>query len=169
MISLLSSLGRKSLALPAVLIVWLLPTAVWAETITIKNMTPGIVKVLPACQVRGQVMPARPFFLKPGDTSPGIVFPATSYIEIRDATIPDASARSDSPFPPEQRIWNGPGAGTQRQADVVDQQSDAADEGAVTPHWFLRGECVQRRSPLVTTCGLLRVLRLPSVANRPLP
>ena len=88
MISLLSSLGRKSLALPAVLIVWLLPTAVWAETITIKNSTPGVVIVRPACQVRGQVRAARPFQLKPGDTSPGIVLPGTKFIEIRDAMVP---------------------------------------------------------------------------------
>ena len=88
MISLLSSLGRKSLALPAVLIVWLLPTAVWAETITITNKTPGVVIVRPACQVRGQVRVARPFQLKPGDTSPGIVLPGTKYIEIRDAMVP---------------------------------------------------------------------------------
>ena len=88
MISLLSSLGWKSLALPAVLIVWLLPTAVWAETITITNTTPGAVIVRPACQVRGQVVPARPFQLKAGDTSPGIVLPGTKYIEIRDAAVP---------------------------------------------------------------------------------
>jgi hypothetical protein len=101
MISLLSNLGRKSLALPAVLIVWLLPVTVWAETITIKNTTAGPVVVQPACLVRGQVVPARPIPLKAGDTSPGIVLPGNKIIVIRDtqnrvvAQIPIPSGTDD--------------------------------------------------------------------------
>jgi hypothetical protein len=101
MISLLSNLGRKSLALPAVLIVWLLPVTVWAETITIKNTTAGPVLVQPACLVRGQVVPARPIPLKAGDTSPGIVLPGNKIIVIRDtqnrvvAQIPIPSGTDD--------------------------------------------------------------------------
>lgn len=86
MISLLCSLGRLSLALLAALIVGLLPSTVRAEAIAIKNSAPATVRVEPACQVRNQVRPARPFLLKAGDTSPGIVLPGNKFITIRDAS-----------------------------------------------------------------------------------
>jgi hypothetical protein len=89
MISLLCSLGWKSRTLLAVLIVCLLPAALHAETITIKNSTDDPVVVQTAYIVKGRVFAGQSYTLKPGDTTPGIMLPGNKLFTIVDAAKPN--------------------------------------------------------------------------------
>jgi hypothetical protein len=83
MISLLCSLGRKSLPLLAVLIVGLLPAASQAQAIKINNAmnVPLVVQVI---YTNGrQVQPQPPSTLKPGDTTPAIMPPPGVQVLVR--------------------------------------------------------------------------------------
>jgi hypothetical protein len=84
MISLLCSLGRKSLALLAVLIVCLLPAAVRAESIKLTNTSTLPIVIEPVSSAGGTVYPGKPFGLNPGAKSAGIMLPGDKVIILRD-------------------------------------------------------------------------------------
>jgi hypothetical protein len=88
MISLLRSVGRKSLALLAVLIVGLLPAAVQAENIIIKNTTSAQVSVQVAVIVRGRAgITIVPIWNKPlaaGQSTPAVAAAGNKLITIVD-------------------------------------------------------------------------------------
>jgi hypothetical protein len=88
MISLQCSLGQKSLALLAVLIVCLLPAAVRAENIIIKNATSAQLVVTVSYAARGQIVPGQPNPLAPGAATPGISVPGNKIIMIANAAAP---------------------------------------------------------------------------------
>lgn len=96
MISILCSLGRKSLPLLAVLIVCLLPAVLQAQTITIKNATPGAVIVTTTYLIPGrppQVKSGRPIALNPGATT--VITPLAAQVRI---TILDAAQPNGKPL-----------------------------------------------------------------------
>jgi hypothetical protein len=90
MISHLRRLGHTSLALPAALILCLLPAAVRAETINLKNGTPLVV-VVQASAVSpstGRVQRDAPSKLAPGDTATTML-PGNKVITIVDPANPN--------------------------------------------------------------------------------
>src|SRR5690242_20725661 len=87
MISLLSKLGRKSLALLVVLIVCALPAAASAETIYIENATGGQYVVHVSAVSKGMVTRDPPSPLKPGESATTML-PGNKLITITDAGAP---------------------------------------------------------------------------------
>src|ERR1700704_1375987 len=89
MISLLRRLGRKSLALPAGLIVCLLPAALHAETITIKNGT-AVVVIVQATSIDGKNKFHRdpPAKVTPGNSA-ATMLPGNKQITIVDPGNPN--------------------------------------------------------------------------------
>jgi hypothetical protein len=83
MISLLCSLGRKSLPLLAVLIVSLLAATIQAQTIKLTNTAAVPIVIEPISSAGGLVYPGKPFELKPGQSA-GIMLPGDKAISLRD-------------------------------------------------------------------------------------
>jgi hypothetical protein len=88
MISHLRRLGRTSLALPAALIVCLLPAAVRAETVNIKNGTPLVVTVETTSVVGKTFYRDAPAKLAPGDST-ATTLPGDKRITITDPGNPN--------------------------------------------------------------------------------
>ncbi len=84
-----SSLGRRCLRLPAVLVLVLCPAALHAESITIENTTGMPIIVQATSIVNKQVNRAAPAMLKPSDSTPGIQLPGNKIITIYDAKNPN--------------------------------------------------------------------------------
>jgi len=84
MISLQRSLGRNSLALLAVLIVCLLPAMLQAQTIKLINTSTVPIGVEPTSSDGPRVYQGKPFLLKPGDKSAGIMLPGMKVVNLRD-------------------------------------------------------------------------------------
>jgi hypothetical protein len=88
MISHLRRLGRTSLALPAALIVCLLPAAVRAETVTINNGTSLVVIVQATSIVKGKLQSDPPGKLAPG-ASTATTLPGNKLITVTDPNNPN--------------------------------------------------------------------------------
>src|SRR5262245_30712836 len=87
MISHACRLVRKSLALPAVVIVCLLPTAAWAEVTKITNTTNIVVVVESSSVNNGRFHRGKNDQLKPGAHT-AMILPGEKTIVIRDASAP---------------------------------------------------------------------------------
>jgi hypothetical protein len=89
MISNWGSLGRLGPRLLATLIVLLLPTAVFAETIVIRNDHNAPIVVQASCMVGKKVIRDKPYQLNPGDSTEGIQLPGDKVITVYDAKNPN--------------------------------------------------------------------------------
>jgi hypothetical protein len=79
-----NNLGKIGAGLLAVLMTGLLPAGARAEALLFRNETNGPIIVQAACVVRGVLRRDRPYLLRPGDATPGIVLPGNKLITIYD-------------------------------------------------------------------------------------
>ncbi len=85
----LRNLGKIGAGLAAVVMVALLPGGVRAEALQFRNETNGAIIVQAACVFRGALRRDRPYLLKPGDATPGIVLPGNKLITVYDGVNPN--------------------------------------------------------------------------------
>jgi hypothetical protein len=85
----LCNLSKIAAGLSAVLIVSLLPAGARAEALLFRNDTKAVIIVQAACVVRGVLRRDRPYLLKPGDSTPGIVMPGNKVITVYDGLRPN--------------------------------------------------------------------------------
>jgi hypothetical protein len=83
------NLGKLGVGFMAVLLVCLLPAATHAEALAFRNETNGPIIVQAACVIRGALRRDRPYLLRPGDSTPGIVLPGNKLITVYDGLNPN--------------------------------------------------------------------------------
>jgi hypothetical protein len=89
MISHRGSAGWWCLRLLAVLIVCSVPALANAESLYFRNECKYPVVVQGVSIVRGVLRRDRPYMLKPGDSTPGIMLPGDKIITVYDAKVPN--------------------------------------------------------------------------------
>ncbi len=66
-----------------------IPAGAQAEALQFRNDTKSPIIVQAACVVRGVLRRDRPYLLKPGDSTPGIVLPGNKVVTVYDGLHPN--------------------------------------------------------------------------------
>jgi hypothetical protein len=85
----LRNLGKIAAGLLTALLLCAAPTGAQAESLVFRNDTKEPLIVQAACVVRGVLKRDRPYLLKPGDSTPGIVMPGNKVITVYDGLRPN--------------------------------------------------------------------------------
>ena len=83
------NLGKIGAGLLAVALVGVPTAGARAEALLFRNDTNGAIIVQAACVVRGVLRRDRPYLLKAGDSTPGIVLPGNKLITVYDGANPN--------------------------------------------------------------------------------
>lgn len=85
----LGSLSKIAAGMTAVWMMSLFPADARAEALLFRNDTKSPIIVQAACVVRGVLRRDRPYLLKPGDSTPGVILPGNKLITIYDGLRPN--------------------------------------------------------------------------------